>query len=445
MKVLLVEKFLQEGGKSGGTTRVVFEIAKVLQKNGHQVIPFTAWNDEVKEKSPDWVEKHKDYFVTYEDFSSFGFNLGTLRKAVKMIYNYEAARKIEELIKKEKPDLAYLHNIFHHIGPAILPVLKKYNIPVIHTLHHYKHISANYYLLKDGRPWEKDKGGKYWRYLTDRVIKGSVLAGFHEMIEMTIHHKLWRPFQRYVNLCTSPSKFLMQKSRDYNFPKAIAHLPYGLDENDYQPGYEPKNYMLFYGRLSSEKGVQTIIDALARIKGLNTPLYIVGQGEFESELRQQVQKQRLADKVKFLGFKTGAELHRLVREAKFVIVPSLWYENSPLTIYESLALGTPVVGAYQGGIPELIQEDTDLAKSTGVTFASGDAEDLADKIEFLLAHPELLPAMGQNARRYFEDNFTLDKYYERFLRLLDVLPVRVGEREPHYPQKLEPVENKSLT
>jgi len=445
MKVLLVEKFLQEGGKSGGTTRVVFEIAKVLQKNGHTVIPFTSWNNDIKTKSPDWVEKYKDYFVSYEDFGKFGFNLGTIRKAGKMIYNREAAQKIEELIKKEKPDLAYLHNIFHHIGPSILPVLRKYNIPVIQTLHHYKHLSANYYLLKDGQPWEKDKGGHYWRYVTDRVIKGSIFAGLHEMIEMTIHHKLWRPFQRHVNLCTSPSKFLIQKSRDYKFPKAIAHLPYGLDPDDYQPGYESKNYILFYGRLSSEKGVQTIIRALARIKDLQTPLYIVGQGNYEVNLKAGVKRLGLTEKVKFLGFKTGEDLHKLVREAKFVVVPSLWYENSPLTIYESLALGTPVVGAYRGGIPELILEDTDLSRSTGVTFTAGDDEDLADKIEFLLAHPDTLQAMSKNSRKYFEANFTLDKYYDRFIKLLDVLPVRVGELEPHYPRQLDPATDKSLT
>ena len=225
MKILLVEKFLQEGGKSGGTTRVVFEIAKVLQAKGHQVIPFTAWNPALKTNVPAWVANYRQYFVGYEDFSKFGLNIKSFKKAGKMIYNREAAEKIEQLIKAEKPDIAYLHNIFHHIGPSILPVLRKYNIPVIHTLHHYKHLSANYYLLHQGKPWERDKGGKYWRYVTDRVIKNSFFAGLHEMIEMTIHHKLWRPFYKYVDICTAPSKFLIQKSREYKYPTTIFHLP----------------------------------------------------------------------------------------------------------------------------------------------------------------------------------------------------------------------------
>jgi len=176
--------------------------------------------------------------------------------------------------------------------------------------------------------------------------------------------------------------------------------------------------------LSEEKGFQTIIEALARIKKLETKLYIVGQGEYEKTLKELVKTFGLQEKVIFLGFKTGAELHKLVREAMFVVVPSLWYENSPLTIYESLALGTPVIGAATGGIPELIDEQSDLEKSTGVTFTPGDAADLADKISFFLENSEILPAMGQNARKFFEENFTIEKYYDNFVRLLELLPAR---------------------
>ncbi|EKD49318.1 MAG: hypothetical protein ACD_63C00181G0001 [uncultured bacterium] len=427
MKILLVEKFLQEGGKSGGTTRAALEIRKILTKKGHEVIPFTAWNKDIKQKSPDWIEKYKKYFVKYEDFSKFGFNPSTIRKALKMIYNKEAAEKIEDLIKGEKPDLAYIHNIFHHIGPSILPILKKHDIPVIYSLHSYKHISANYYLLHKSKIYEKDKGGKYYRYIFDRSIKNSAFAGLHEMVEMTIHHKIWKPFYKYVDLYTAPSKFLIKKSYEYKYPRKIEHLPNMLDGADFQPNSSKKgNYILYFGRVSGEKGIHLVIEALSRLENPDVEFYIAGQGDYESKLRALAKQKKVENRVKFLGFKTGNELKRLVSRALFVVLPSICYENAPYAIYESAALGTPVIASHIGGIPELICEDHDIAKSSGLTFEAGDVNDLEDKISFLLENKEVLPKMGKVARKFFEDNFTLEEFYKKLKKLVwDKLDLRL--------------------
>lgn len=417
MKILLVEKFLQEGGKSGGTTRLALEIQKILTQKGHEVIPFTTWNDEIREASPAWISKYKKYFPKYEDFADFGFNLSSFKKAWKMIYNREAAMKTEKLIQDEKPDIAYVHNIFHHIGPSILPVLKKYNIPVIQTFHDSKHLSANYYLSQDGKIWEEDKGGKYWRYVTDKVIKNSRLAGWHEMIEMTIHHKIWKPFKKYVDVCTAPSKFLIQKSKEYKYPKEILLLPNFVDEKEYQPNYSHEPYILYYGRISKEKGIHTAVEAFAKANDKKTKFYIAGRGEYEKKLKDLVAKKGLENQVQFVGFKTGDDLKDLVAKAMLVIVPSITYENSPMTIYESMALATPVIGSRLGGTPELVNEVYDIAESSGFTFEPGNSDDLADKLKFVFHNQDVLPEMRKSARKFFEQNFTSEKYYENLRKI----------------------------
>ncbi len=174
-------------------------------------------------------------------------------------------------------------------------------------------------------------------------------------------------------------------------------LTLNLDDYPYHEGFD--SYYLYFGRLSGEKGVKTLIRAVAQVSRPDIPCLIVGDGPSRPELEAEARALGLKN-VRFLGYQSGQALKGIIAKAMFVVVPSEWYENSPLVIYEPFALGTPVVGARIGGIPEFITEG-----ETGWLFPSKNVEALADRIGWMLSHPQDVMRMGRSARAFAEQEF----------------------------------------
>ena len=231
----------------------------------------------------------------------------------------------------------------------------------------------------------------------------------------TLVHRLSKIYKKNIDLFIFPSKFYLNKFIEWGWaPDRLIHIPNFVDTDTLKPDYQPGKYFVFFGRLSKEKGVKTLIHAANEA---NVELKIIGSGPLEEELK--ILASSLGANVTFLGYQTGKALHNTIRNARAVVLPSEWYENAPLSVMESYALGKPVIGASIGGIPELIKEG-----ETGITFESANVERLSNAlIEFKNMKDDDVIAMGKAARQWVENEYTIEKYSERLQNLYSRLRV----------------------
>lgn len=364
MRILLVNKFHY---RKGGAERAYFDTARVLEERGHEVAFFSM--EDPRNEPTLWSE----YFVSgveYEGGEKMPF-LKKLRAARNILWNFEAARNMDRLVSVFRPDIVHLHNIYHQISPSIIPVLNRRGIPIVMTLHDYKIVSPNYSLYVQGKIWEETSPVKT---VLDRAVKDSFTKSLVCAGEAILHRLL--KVYRGVDAFISPSHFLISEFKKLGFTSPIEQVPQPVDlaapfvsESEEQP-----HELLFFGRLSKEKGVITLLEAFSKLP-TRYQLTIVGDGPEKERLIQRAAELNLAPRINFMGAKYGQDLETVKRRAGAIVLPSEWYENMPYVLLESLALGKIVVAANIGGVPERI-----IDQKTGILFAPGDAEDLALKI-----------------------------------------------------------------
>lgn len=398
MKILCVNKYFFV---KGGAETVFFETSKLLEKKGHKIIYFAM-------KHPLNISSIYDkYFVSNIDYEKGGF-LNNLKAACNLIYSIEAKRKMEILIKEEKPDIAHLHNIYHQLSPSILYALKKNKIPVVLTLHDYKSVCASYLMFHGGKICEACKNGMYYNCFLKGCVKNSRAKSLLNTIEMYFHHNILHIYD-LVDIFISPSIFVKNKLKEMGFRGRVVHVPNFLNIEEYIPRFDhEENSIIYFGRLSEEKGLTVLIEA---IKGLSINLKIIGEGPVREKLRNKVENENIAN-VKIFGYKTGDDLKNEIRKSMFVVLPSEVYENNPRTLIEGFALGKPAIGARIGGIPELIKDN-----ETGLMFESGGAADLRSKIKYLSDNHAKIIEMGRNARKFVEQELNPGKYYEKLMEI----------------------------
>lgn len=410
MKILQIHKYFTKK-RGGGSVTAFFEIAKMLQNRGHEVSIFSM-QDPQNETTP-----CAKYFPSHFDLNAKAGFWKKIHWAGKLIYNREAKNKMTELIDAEKPEIAHLHNIYHYLTPSIISPLKKKHIPVVMTLHDYKIICPNYKLFNQGKICEKCKGGKYYQCFLNKCLKKSWSASFLAMLE-AYFHKVLKSYDQ-VDLFLAPSDFMRKKCIEFGLaPEKIKKMRYSFDFKETQVALEKieeKNYFLFLGRLSEEKGLINLIQAVKKLvvneKMNNNYLLIVGKGPQEVKLKKLVQRENLKDKVIFAGFKEGLDLKEIIQKSKFVVVPSVWYDNSPLVVIESQFFGKPVLVSDRGGTKESIIEG-----QTGLIFKSDNLADLAQKISQLLELTcEERLAMGQAGKENIQKINNEEKNYQELL------------------------------
>lgn len=409
MKILMANKFYFI---KGGSERYYFELTKVLRDHGHTVIPFSM-------KHPrNFASEYADYFVDNIEFnldSRWEKLKNSPRIAARILYSIHARKKIEQLIEHTRPDIAHLHMIDHQMSPSILHSLQKYQIPVLLTAHQLKVICPNYRLFNwnTKQVCEKCLHGNYFYPIIEKCHKNSRLAGLLLTLE-TYLHKLLRLYENYVDIFHVPSKFYGGKFVEAGIPAAkVRQLYYTIRIDNYSPQYDSDDYYVYFGRLEEAKGLLTLLHAAEQVR--RSQLWLIGEGDHRQQLEELVTKRNLTQ-VQFLGGKWGEDLKKIISRAKFVIIPSECYDNSPLVVYEAYAMGKPVIGSDIGGIPELIDHQT-----TGLLFPPGNSEALAAKIRFLLDHPQLVQQYGQNARAKAEQEFSPEVHYEKIYQLYESL------------------------
>ena len=334
-----------------------------------------------------------------------GFNI--LKRT---IYSVESKTKLKDLLEKYPVDIVHINNIHRHITPSIFHILKARNIPIIWTLHDYFLLCPNTTFYSNNKVCEKCKGYKFYNVLLNKCRQKSYAASFVVMLEEYIHRSLG--LLGIPDFFIAPSNFLREKMIEYGFPsRKVINIPYFIRSEKLKVSLDNKGYILYSGRLSYEKGIESLIKAVSLCEGVK--LLIAGDGPMRSKL-EKLSRSLISDpgKVKFLGYLNRKKIEKVIRGAMFVVVPSQWYENFPYSILEAFALGKAVVGSKIGGIPELVKDNV-----TGLLFEPGDAVELADKISWLFNNPIKLKNMGLEARKLIEKNCNPEVHYKNLLKV----------------------------
>jgi glycosyltransferase involved in cell wall biosynthesis len=386
----------------------MFSLKELLENHGHEVIIFSM------DHPKNFDCKYSKYFVSHIDYAEevknkqISSGIKVLRKT---LFSGEAKKKIEALIREEKPDIAHLHNIHHHITPSILYVLKRNNIPIVWTLHDYTIICPNTSFIDHGRICERCRKRKYYWPLFTRCKKGSFTASTVAAFE-TVLHRIMGVYNM-VDVFITPSKFLMNKFIEFGFPnESFVHLDHFIDFPVVDEEISTEDYYLFVGRIAEEKGVKTLINAAVKVNRCH--LKIAGGGPLLNEMVAYVKQKDKNGIVEFLGHKSRKELRELYKKCKFIVVPSEWYENAGLIIFEAYAFEKPVIGAQIGGIPEFVKDN-----ETGLTFAPGNKDDLSQAIRCLLDNPERAATMGMNAKKYLIENHGAEGHYQEIMKIYE--------------------------
>ena len=404
MKILSINKFHYI---YGGSDRYYFELNELLQRNGNEVIPYAM-------KSPKNIpSEYDDYFVSNVDYWGKNSTKSRIKAASRIFYSNEARRKIKHLIERTKPDLAHIHLIYHQISPSILPIIKEAGIPIIQTLHDYKPVCPTYSLISKNKICERCKGKKFYNAFIQRCNHDSIIFSGINSAEMYLHHSLgWYDIP---DLFITPSNFMRDKLIEFGMPPdKLVHIPNFVNPKKFTVSNQAEDYFVYIGRLIPIKGLKTLIRAMGNING-RTKLLLIGEGPQRSELEMITLEMNLTN-VKFLGQLDFHELIKIVSQAKFSVLPSEVYENCPMAVLESMAMGKPVIGAEIGGIPELINDNVD-----GFLFESGNSEDLAKKINKMIDDPDMNQEMGTNARKKIEQLYNPEIHYQQVMILYDQL------------------------
>lgn len=400
MKILQINKFFY---RRRGAETYMFDVIDLLEKHNNEIGVFSMQHPD-NASSP-----YSKYFLSnieYSNLQKISWR-DKLRSMHRVLWSREAQKQLELLLQEFAPDIAHIHNIYHQISPSILATLKKHRIPIVHTLHDYKLLTANYSMLVRGQVYTATKGGKYYNELRHKTMKDSYAASALAMVEMYTH-KFMKVYEKNVDCFISPSHFLKDLVLDWNIPvKRIEVLRNFVDTTNIQPTHTNKGYILYAGGLYPEKGVDTLLDSLANFK-YDFALQIAGTGPELSALQQQAVALNISQHVTWLGHLPPDQLAQTIANAAVVVVPSRWYENCPYSVLEAFAHGKPVIATDIGGLPELVQPNT-----TGWLFELNNTEALRSALHEVYEKPERVIQYGKAARTWVETNASPDIHYKK--------------------------------
>ncbi len=397
MKVLMVNKFLF---KNGGSETYMFSIGNKLEELGHEVQYFGMDHEK------NCAKNRLGIYTKNMDFHG-GSLINKLLYPIKTIYSFEARKKIRKVLNDFSPDVLHINNFNYQLTPSIILEIDKWRkiskkkCLIIYTAHDYQLICPNHmlYIPIKHELCDKCTRGKYLNCYKNKCIHNSNLKSLVGSFEGLYWKK--KKVYKKIDKIICCSNFVKTKLDCNPFlkEKTITLLNFVSDIKPQK--YKKENYVLFFGRFSEEKGIKTIIKVCKELKDIN--FIFAGSGPLEEEINS-------IPNINNVGFKTGKELYDIIEKAKISIVPSEWYEPFGLTIVESQKLGTPVIGSYIGGIPEIIKNGWN-----GVTFKPGDSEQLRRIIEDLYKNNDKCSQLSYNCIK--SEYETVDKYVNKLLNI----------------------------
>ena len=381
MKVLLVHSAYQQ---FGGEDSVVKAETELLKSHGDEVYLYPRHNDEIKE-----------------------FN--AVQKALffpQSVYSWKTSGELDGVVRQFKPDVAFIHNVYPLISPAAYHKLHALGVPTVQVLHNFRPFCPNGFYYTQGKICEACRDGNYLNAIANRCYKDSyVLSGLYGL---TLGLNRFAGMVEKISGFICLTEFFRIKMREAGVDEAKLFVRPNFMAAPALDGEAGGNdYVVYMGRLSAEKGVWTLIRAFERLPWV--ALKILGSGPLEQELRDHVRDKKLAN-VEFLGFKSGAEKWSILRNALCLVLPSEWYENFPVTVLEAFMAEKPVVASRMGGLPYIVEEG-----KSGLLFEAGQVDELAQKVQYLVEHPEDAARLGHCGRHLSETKYGPSEAYRNLM------------------------------
>lgn len=402
MNILIIHNSYQQ---PGGEDVVVAQETRLLERNGHKVSVYKRSNDEL-------------------DDLSFGQRLGLLSRIVSAS---DSKLHVRNLLRDLKPDVVHVHNTFAMVSPSVYEVCEEENVPVIQTLHNYRLLCPAATLFRDAVPCEECvthsllRSVRYGCYRESRTMSGAVAL-------MLKTHRLRQTWNRRIHAYIAISRFVKEKFVQSGFSASKISVKPNFVDPDPGERSDSGDYALFLGRLCPEKGLLTLLEAWERLPS-TVPLVIAGDGPMRPRLEEEVAKKGL-HRVHFTGQLEHDEAYDAMKKAAFLVVPSTWHEPFGLVVAEALACGTPVLGAFVGSIQEMLDDEV-----TGLHFAPGDPDALANKVAWAWGHLPELAVMAKAGRRVYEDRYTANTNYELLMNIYaSAIDTHAGFNRSQSPQ-----------
>ena len=378
MVILLVHNYYQQ---LGGEDRVFEAEAALLEDKGHRILRYTVRNEQIVGMKP-------------------------LVVAAGTLWNRSVYRDIRALIRKERPDVVHFHNTFPLISPSAYYAAKAEGTAVVQRLPNYRLLCPNALFLRNGRVCEDCMGHLVpWPGVLHACYRGSRAASA-VVTSMLTMHKVLRTWTEMVDVYVVLTEFARQKFIQGGLPAEKIVVKPNFVYPDPGPGEGQGGYTLFVGRLSVEKGLDTLLEAGKRL-GSKVRLKIVGDGPLAPQVAEAA---REFPWIEWQGMMSKDQVLALMKDAQVLLFPSVWYEGFPVVIAEAYAVGLPVIGSKLGSMCSLIEPGR-----TGLFFRAGDPEDLAAQVDWALGHPVELARMRQEARQEFEAKYTATQNYENLI------------------------------
>ena len=397
MRILLCNKFYY---RRGGDCIVTMDLEQLLKSHGHEVAIFAM----------DYPENNDSLWRKY-----WPSNMSKIKAFTRPFGDSEVKHKFSQLIEDFKPDVVHLHNIHTQLSPVIAEIAHKKGIKVFWTLHDTKLVCPCYTCMRDGK-WCTECFTNKKAVIKHKCMPGGIIGATIGYLEQ----KKWNKdlLEKYTTKFLPPSQFMADTciKGGYSRGKFQVLCNFIDVEKVKNPCFDKtlktdilgntiaskEQYYCYLGRVTEVKGIRTLCEAANK---LPYKLVVIGGGELLDELKEKYSN---SDKIIFTGQKNWNEFRPVLEGAKFMVLPSEWSENNPLTVIESQSLGTPVLGARIGGIPELIEENV-----SGMTFVSGDVDDLKDKIQQMWDVSFDYESIAKNAVA----RYSSEAYYERLMEI----------------------------
>lgn len=383
MKLLHIHNYYLQ---SGGEDQVFKNETRLLEDHEHEIFRYTRHNSELSSWSG-------------------------IKMALNTIWNPEVYHTVDQLLNEINPDVCHIHNTFPLISPSVYFACKKHKIPVVQRLPNYRLICPGALLLRDGKICTDCLGKRFpWPGMIHACYRGSVAQSFVVFIMLSFH-RILKTWQKKINVYVALNKHGRELFVRGGIPaEKIMISPNFVDPNtEPEPNNQPGDYALFVGRLSKEKGLDTLLDAWKLLTGI--PLKIVGDGPLMKDLTERIERGNI-DKVELLGRKSHEETINMLKKARVLIFPSEWLETFGLGIIEAFACGVPVIAAKQKTIEEIIQHGMN-----GLLFEPGNSHDLARTIKEYWDKTEQLQEMGKEARHSFLNKYSKQQKYNSLMEI----------------------------
>lgn len=395
---------------SGGPERYYFNIKEILEKKGHEVIPFSI------KSSRNLPNDYEKYFLDIVDdevyFAQAKKSVKVILKSfTRMFYSFEAKRKFKQLLSDTKPDLVYIMQMHNKISPSIVDAAKEMHIPVVHRISDFQYMCPNALFYNDRKGVCEDcLKGKRLNCVKYRCVLNSPVYSAIKMAAKWLHDVM--KVTKKINAFVVPSSFTLEKLQEYGIPEnKLFHIPTFFNLKEDNPIVEYKPFILFVGRIEKQKGLMTLIKAF---ENTDYNLKIIGFSNdgYEDELKNYLKDKK--HNIEFLGRKSFEEIVPYLKSCLCTTVPSEWYDNFPNVILESFAYKKAVIATNFGSLPELVHDN-----QTGLTFKYADIQNFKEKIKYMFEHESEAKLMGENGYNQILSSYSPVQHYNQLMKLFN--------------------------